>query len=422
MGAIQRSATFPPNDPWLSGYAISYYYFGYVMAAMMSMMAGVASTTGYNMHIALLFALTGTATFGVVYNLIRSRAFRVERGVPVLVSKAPSRQTAVLIGMLGMVFMILMSNFHTVIVELPYRTHTASEDYLEFWDTKERDSYGDRKTPLDILSPYQAGANRWWWFGASRVVTETNFEGERINEVIDEFPMFSFLLSDSHPHVMALPFVLLAMGLALNVILSEDRPDRSQTFFYGICLGGLIFLNTWDSPIYLMAIVGADVLRRVRKNAQGWLTSDDWIELVTFAMKLIAVMFVAYLPFLAGFRSQFAGLLPNMLHPTRFQQLFVMFGPFILILAVFLGIETRRASGRINLKVGLYVALGTLLVMILIVGVLLIAGRLSPHTWAQTKQFVADNGDWSKVISEIAERRVVRILTLLVLLTTIDWR
>ena len=36
INAILRSPAFPPHDPWLSGYAISYYYFGYVLVAMLA--------------------------------------------------------------------------------------------------------------------------------------------------------------------------------------------------------------------------------------------------------------------------------------------------------------------------------------------------------------------------------------------------
>ena len=34
LNAILNSQHFPPLDPWLSGFAISYYYFGYVMMAL----------------------------------------------------------------------------------------------------------------------------------------------------------------------------------------------------------------------------------------------------------------------------------------------------------------------------------------------------------------------------------------------------
>ena len=40
INAILRSPTFPPHDPWLSGYAISYYYFGYVITAMLAKATG----------------------------------------------------------------------------------------------------------------------------------------------------------------------------------------------------------------------------------------------------------------------------------------------------------------------------------------------------------------------------------------------
>jgi uncharacterized membrane protein len=40
INAILNSPEFPPHDPWLSGYAISYYYFGYVMTAMIAKPSG----------------------------------------------------------------------------------------------------------------------------------------------------------------------------------------------------------------------------------------------------------------------------------------------------------------------------------------------------------------------------------------------
>ncbi|NLS80200.1 MAG: hypothetical protein GXY76_23425, partial [Chloroflexi bacterium] len=58
LNAILRSDRFPPNDPWLSGFAISYYYFGYLMMAMLAKLSGIAGAVSFNLSIALLFAWT----------------------------------------------------------------------------------------------------------------------------------------------------------------------------------------------------------------------------------------------------------------------------------------------------------------------------------------------------------------------------
>ncbi len=55
----------------------------------------------------------------------------------------------------------------------------------------------------------------WWWWRASRVVSDFDLRGN-FQEIIDEFPFFSFLLGDLHPHVLAIPFNLLAVAIALN--------------------------------------------------------------------------------------------------------------------------------------------------------------------------------------------------------------
>jgi uncharacterized membrane protein len=70
LNAILRSERFPPHDPWLSGFAISYYYFGYLLMALLTKLSGVAASVAFNLAIALLFGLTALGSFGLVYNLI----------------------------------------------------------------------------------------------------------------------------------------------------------------------------------------------------------------------------------------------------------------------------------------------------------------------------------------------------------------
>ena len=70
INAILRSPSFPPHDPWLSGYAISYYYFGYVIIAMLARITGTASSVAFNLTASSWFALTGLAAYGLVYDLL----------------------------------------------------------------------------------------------------------------------------------------------------------------------------------------------------------------------------------------------------------------------------------------------------------------------------------------------------------------
>ena len=62
--------------------------------------------------------------------------------------------------------------------------------------------------PGPIVTPPQSWTppDFWWWFHASRVIN--TFDGVHfIDNTIQEFPFFSFLLGDMHPHVMSIPFI-----------------------------------------------------------------------------------------------------------------------------------------------------------------------------------------------------------------------
>ncbi len=342
FSAAQRSVAFPPNDPWMSGYAISYYYMGYVMWSALSTLSGVGSTVGFNLTVASLFALAGLTAFGVAYNLVRSRSGEAVNRV----RKLRSQSTSIATGILAMALLILVGNFQMVLVEAPYQTRAASQSYLEYWGTQARSNFSEGdyvQDPAAGLTLHSASWDYWWWFRASRVVTDYDLDGVPIGtQPIGEFPAFSFILGDNHPHVLALPFVVMVIGMMLNLTLLRRAPAADEALLYGLAIGGLTFLNAWDGPIYLFGLVGAEALRRLMTSDQGQLSGRDCLSLIRFGATLALIGLVAYLPYFVGFRSQAGGLLPNLLHPTLFRRFFLLFGPLIVTLGAYLLVEVWR--------------------------------------------------------------------------------
>lgn len=389
LAAIVRSDSFPPSDPWMSGYSISYYYFGYAIAAMLTTVSGFFATTTYNLWTATLFALTGLGAFGVVYNLVRVRG---------------SLRAATLTAVLGLWLVAAAGNYLTPFVDEAYFNRTATAEQLTFWDVR------DRQTPRPGDVPQWD--NGFWWHSA-RVIQDRNLDGmgSAYDEVINEFPMFSYVLGDNHPHVMSLPFALLSMGIGLSLALNRRRADILTGIFCGVLVGSAIFMNTWDTPIYVLLVVGAEGLRRYLA-ADGRLTVDDGIELLIFLGLIVGVMIVAYLPFLVSFSSQMSGILPNLIHPTSTQQLFLVFGAAFPLIALFLGVEAWRGGRSLNFKLGAGLAGGFLLVLLALVGVMLLLGSRSPDWIGRHQQFLLQNPD---AVGEMFAKRIAYILTTVLL-------
>ncbi|HEY63237.1 MAG TPA: hypothetical protein G4O02_01580 [Caldilineae bacterium] len=364
LNGILRSDRFPPLDPWLSGYAISYYYFGYVMLAVLTRLSGVPSAVGFNLGLASWFALTVLGAFSVTYSLMNAGRGAVERRL--------------LPALLGPLFVAFLGNLEGLF-EVLHSRGIGSPAFYHWLDVKNLDTapVTSRWLPMDT----------WWWWRASRVIQDRDLLGRSIGiQPIDEFPFFSFLLGDMHPHVLALPFVLLAIGLGLNLALHGRQPtaDNGQHYvlrnthyalritycvlrnlvfdawpmawtgvlLYALALGALGFLNTWDFPIYLFLVAMAFGLRRAMES--GLRRADE--DVPPLALRLSSIIgdvlrvgvilgvlgFLLYLPFYLGFSSQAGGILPNLIFPTRLHQFVLMFGVFLVMLLGFLLTLTAR--------------------------------------------------------------------------------
>ena len=361
INAILNSDSFPPKDPWLSGYAISYYHFGYILTGMIAKFTATSGGIAFNLMLALVFGMSAFGAYGVVYNLL---------ALPGKHCKTKSKALAW--ALLGPLFLLFVSNFE-VLLEMLHQGGVGwrmDTGISPFWGWIRIQTLTNPPTPPFTLIPQRF----WWWWQASRVIQDIDLVGN-VSPLspIDEFPAFSFVLGDLHPHVLVMPFVMLVIGMALNIFIGGMDGKKSflgvtlryrldHFFLSAIALGGIAFLNTWDLPVYFALLTGAFVLRRVYKK--GW----DWnrlFEFLTLAIPLGILSLLLYTPFLLSFQSQAGGILPNIYFPTRGIYLWLMFGPlFIPIFLVFLWLLRRRSKA--NWRWGAILSIGLVLVLLVL--------------------------------------------------------
>lgn len=356
INAILRSPTFPPRDPWLAGYSISYYYFGYVMVAMLTRMTGVAAGVAFNLASALWFALTAAGAYGIVYNLLAHRHRDRTLKKPQPIGGA----------LLGPVFVLVLGNLEGLLEVLHsggvfWRQAADGSWQSRFWNWLALQELVNPPSPPFTWQPERVGGI--WWWRASRVLQDFDLAGGA-REVIDEFPFFSYLLADLHPHVLAMPFVLLAVGLALNLYLRQEGflyegdslfkwltkwangespllkdlalvqwMRQGEFWLTGLVVGGLAFLNTWDFPIYVGLYGAVVILRHMQR--EGWRWGLIWL-LMRIGVTLGVLGVFLYLPFYTGFASQAGGFLPSLAFFTRGIHFWIMFGGLLVPISGYL--------------------------------------------------------------------------------------
>ncbi|MFN3307851.1 MAG: DUF2298 domain-containing protein [Anaerolineales bacterium] len=408
INAILRSESFPPHDPWLSGYAISYYYFGYVLVAMLAKLCGTAGAVAFNLGISLIFALSALGAHGLLSELLSLQFAKRFLWKPLL---APL--LVLLVGNLGGLLEVL----HAAGVFWQQRNGVWVSGFWKWLDLA--DLSDPPQLPLDGLP------KRWyWWWRASRVVQDYDVNGAP-REIIDEFPAFSYVLADLHPHVLAMPFALLAIGLALNLwCFWQSRPEPAaanqvvlgsgrfvlhypldiplfESLTAALILGGLAFLNTWDFPIYVALCAAAYALGKAstltpnpsprgqeevdsplpvgeRPGRSPELTegvraspprplkeelevSGILTDFLRFGIWTGILGGVFYLPFYLGFSSQAGGFLPNLVYPTRGAHLWVMFAPLFVPILAWLGWHYHKFQPQLRQAIGWTVGLLTAL-------------------------------------------------------------
>lgn len=394
LNSILRSSTFPPNDAWLAGYPVSYYYFGYIIMAMITRISGIAHGIAFNLSGAMFFALTLTSAFSVGYNLTSAeRDDEIADVQPLPTRKRITMSSftsprALLAGLSTAIMLGVMGNLGGF-MESVRCANVLPASYWSWLDIRDLDQ---KPVECEGLRP----TRYYWWWDWSRVVHDYSPAGGN-QEVITETPAFSAILGDNHPHVMSLALVLLAVTLALHYYRAgfptHQTTDRAATvkqkiallahsllimlrhnvlelLLLGVVLGGLSFMNTWDLPVYGALLVGAGAFR-------CWKQRTSLLPLI-FPIAALIVGYALYLPFYATFASQARGIGVNLLNGTRFVQFFMMFAPLLTLVVPFIVIMVLQS--RIPLRRIASAALTLVLASaVLIVAGMTMLGLISPQ-------------------------------------------
>lgn len=266
----------PSLDMWYAGGTINYYYYGQYVTAFLCRLTGRSSGVGYNLMMATLFAMTLMLSFSVVCQLLNMRQ-NIKKGWAV----AGGILSALLVSISGNAHALLYGMLFPLLNQLGLMEYTF---------------------PHDI--------DRYWYPDATRYIH--CFE-DSTDATITEFPLYSFVLSDLHAHVVDIMLVLLFV--ALLIVFMTRQQGASQRLFkfdpmlllLGFILGIMGMTNYWDFAIY-MVVFAFFAAYQAWKQYGSWKQPKLYLMVVWQIVCLFLISRLVMLPFTYSFEAIHVGL------------------------------------------------------------------------------------------------------------------
>jgi uncharacterized membrane protein len=329
INSILRSQYFPPADMWQSGETINYYYFGHLVAAVLTKLSGIKSAITYNLMIATIFGFSFVGAFSLAANLVNQIKDKL--------SKKIGWRTVIIAGLLSALLFTLGGNLHTAA-----------------WH----------------LVPAIKGDTQFYWYpDATRFI---GYNPPTEDKTIHEFPIYSFVVSDLHGHVSDIPFVLLLVASLFAFLISHQSKERFKFYVLNfmlplsLILAVMYMTNSWDFPIYFL-ITGSIILYFNYLKSK-W-KSETFLNTALHSLTILFLAIIFSLPFHLHFRQMAEGIAFVHAH-SLWWQLLVLWGyQWILCLCFFIFIIFRKRFTNNKLLIPdvfilILVSVATLLVIV----------------------------------------------------------
>ncbi len=195
FNAVLKTPAFPPYDPYFAGGIMNYYYYGYQILAVLTKLTGLKPTIVFNLAAPTLFALTVTGVFSLVYTLaakLRRRAARWQDGLGA--------------GLLAAFIVAIMGNLDGGLVIFRKLAAASPSQFTSGVPGLQTLVRAAAAILPAISGQVHLPAYNYW--DPSRVIPYT----------INEFPFWSYLFADLHPHMIGISFTVLFLALAYELL------------------------------------------------------------------------------------------------------------------------------------------------------------------------------------------------------------
>ena len=304
LNGILRSPTFPPVDPHFAGGYINYYYFGLYLVAYLVKLTGIYTEVAFNLAIPTLFALTVINAFSVAYSAVGNRTD---------LAQAEDRQNTqssifnlsspwhygLATALLAPLFVTLIGNldgFAQVVRRFSERAPTTDGQQAF------RSAFGGVEALVRAVSGLAATLNSgqplpaYDFWSPSRVILP--------QVTINEFPYWSFLFADLHPHLIGIPFSVLFLALVLTLLRANKvgwARGAGLLAAFALLLGTLASVNLWELPTFAGLGVLALLVWQFRRGHVHWLTTAG------LTAAYVGLAYLMYLPFFRTYTSPAVG-------------------------------------------------------------------------------------------------------------------
>lgn len=313
VNSILRSSFFPPQDMWLAGETVNYYYFGHLITALLTKISGINSTITYNLMISTIFAFSFVGTFSLGANM--SYFFLKEK-------RLKNLKLVFFIGLFAAFLLNLGGNLHPL-----------------YWLLKNNSFLG------------------YWYPDATRFIVE---KFGAIDNTIHEFPIYSFVVADLHGHLLNLPFVLLFMAMVMRLLLLKNI-KLIEILPFGLLLGMMYITNSWDLPIYLLLLT----LIVFYKNYQQFkIKLKTFFKTFTFTFPCLILAIIFSLPFHLKFTPIASKIAPVDFNSPPWMLLVLWGLPLFITLSFLITLKSKSKITKIDALAIALVALSWFLIIV----------------------------------------------------------